>query len=123
MKIRGLLAALVLTAALFVSPAKAAIVTLPFSSFGNGAVTVTFDYNEQNGDVKKFVCANASPYDAWFGVFYVDPNTQAETLVYQKTCAANGTTTQVVAGLTLAWDTVDGGLNMGNYQFRARWPN
>jgi len=121
---RILVAVLIVVAVLTmaIAPAQAAIVTLDFASFGGGAVTVTFDYNENNGNVVRFTCTNNSIYNAWFGVYLVDPDTQAETLVYERTCVANDVTIQNVAGTTLAWDTVDGGLMMGNYQFRARWP-
>lgn len=106
----------VLLVLLSVLPAKAAIVTQPFTSFGNGLVTVTFDWNENNGDVKRFECVNNSNFDAWFGVYL------SGVLQYEKICPAQGTTVQVVAGTNLAWDTVDGGLIFGDYSFGAVWP-
>lgn len=107
---------------LAVAPASAAIETMLFTSLGGGAVVVTFDYNTNNGNVTKFTCTNTSDQDAWFGVYLMDYANGTEQLLYQRTCGAWSTITQNVAGLTLTWDTVNGGLNMGDYQFRARYP-
>jgi len=101
----------------------ATIDTMPFASFGNDAVTVTFDYNRISGDVKRFTCTNDSDYNAWFGIYLMDYEAGTEQLVYEKVCGAHSVVIQVCAGTTIEWDTVDGGIMMENYQFRARWPS
>lgn len=122
-KTRSVVVLAVLLLALIVAPvANAAIVTLDFASFGGGQVVINFDYNEGNGNVIRFRCINGSQYDAWFGIYLVDPITHAETLVAERTCLANTTIEQNVPGVSMSWDLVNGGINMGNYQFRARWP-
>ena len=98
-----------------------AINTLEFASFGDRAVVVDFDYNTNSGNVTRFRCTNNSPHPAYFRVLQ-DDGAGNLTQVYEKTAPANQVTTQNVAGLTLTWDTVEGGLNMGAYQFQARWP-
>jgi hypothetical protein len=40
------------------APAHAAIVTMDFASFSNGAAVVNFDYNEGNGNILRFRCVN-----------------------------------------------------------------
>jgi hypothetical protein len=100
--------------------ARAEIINFPFTQLGGGQVTVTFDYEANNGDVKKFYCENSSPYDAWFGVY--ERIDGVYVLLYERVCPSNDTTVQVVAGTTLAWDTVDGGLIFGPYSFAAVWP-
>lgn len=112
----------VLLAMLVVVPAFASIVTLPFSSFGGGAVVINFDYNTGNGNVLRFRCINESDSAAWFGVYLMDYEAGTETLVGERYCLAHETITQNVPGVSIAWDTVDGGIMMGNYQFRARYP-
>lgn len=124
-RIRMWSVALAVVLALVVAPvAQAAIVTLDFASFGNGQVTVNFDYNQGNGNILRFRCINNSDQPAWFGVFLMDytQNPPGETLVGQRTCAAHSTIEQNVPGVSMAWDLVNGGIMMGNYQFRARWP-
>lgn len=105
-----------------VLPASAAIVTMEFASFNNGQAVVNFDYNTGNGNVLRFRCVNNSAYAVWFGVFRVDPITGQETLLGERTCNAGQTLEQNVPGVSVQWDLIDGGLMMGNYQFRARWP-
>lgn len=106
---------------LAVAPAQAAIETLEFASFGDGIVQVTFDYNTNNGNVVRFTCTNNSDFPALFRVLEDVGGTQV--LRYERACAAHSVVTQNVAGLTLTWDTVNGGLNMGPYTFQARWPD
>lgn len=121
--LRASVFALVLILALAVAPiAQAAIITLDFASFGSGAVVINFDYNQGNGNILRFRCINNSQYDAWFGVYDVDPNSGLETLLGERYCLAGQTIEQNVPGVSVAWDLVDGGLIMGDYQFRARWP-
>ena len=106
---------------LAVAPASAAIDTLEFASFGDGIVRVTFDYNTNTGNVTKFTCTNNSDYPALFRVLEGVGGTLV--LRYERVCGAHDVVTQNVAGLTLTWDVVNGGLNMGPYQFQARWPD
>lgn len=83
-RIRMWSVALAVVLALVVAPvAQAAIVTLDFASFGNGQVTVNFDYNQGNGNILRFRCINNSDQPAWFGVFLMDytQNPPGETLV------------------------------------------
>lgn len=75
---------------LAVAPASAAIVTLEFASFGNGIVTVTFDYNQGNGNVLRFTCTNNSDFGARFRV--LEDVGGALTLRYEKLCPAHGVT-------------------------------
>lgn len=105
---------------LSVVPAQAAIVTLEFASFGDGIVTVTFDYNQGNGNVLRFTCTNNSDFGARFRV--LEDVGGVLTLRYEKLCPAHGITVQNVAGTSLAWDLIDGGLIMGPFQFQAQWP-
>lgn len=121
MKTRITLLALVLLLVL-AAPAQAAIVTLEFASFDNGRAVVNFDYNTGNGNVLRFRCVNNSPNALWFGVYRVDPVTGAETLLGQRTCLAGQTLEQNVPGVSVQWDLIDGGLIMGDLQFRARYP-
>ena len=102
------------------SPAQAAIVTFEHSSFGDGIVTITFDYNTGNGNVLRFTCTNNSDFAASFRV-YEDVG-GVQVLRYEKLCPGHTITIQNVAGTTLAWDLIDGGLMMGPYTFGARWP-
>lgn len=104
------------------APAQAAIVTLEFASFDNGAALVNFDYNQGNGNVLRFRCINNAPNAVWFGVYLVDPITGVETLLGERTCLAGETLVQNVPGVSVQWDLIDGGLIMGDYQFRARYP-
>jgi hypothetical protein len=123
--VRGLVLAVLVVLALVVAPAaQAAIVTLDFASFGSGAVVVNFDYNEGNGNVLRFRCINNSDQSAWFGVYLMDYTTDppGETLVGERVCLPHETITQNIPGVSMAWDLVDGGIMMGNYQFRARYP-
>lgn len=106
---------------LAVAPASAAIDTLEFASFGDGIVRVTFDYNTNTGNVTKFTCTNNSDYPALFRVLEDVGGTVV--LRFEKLCPAHGVTVQNVAGTTVAWDLVDGGLMMGPYQFQAQWPS
>lgn len=123
---RTLTRSVILTAlllALISAPvANAAVVTLPFAEFGGGAVAITFDYNEGNGNILRFRCNNFSTYDAWFGVYLVDPDTGEETLLGERICTAGSVIEQNVPGVSMTWDLQNGGINMGNYVFRARWP-
>lgn len=110
----------VLSLVLSAPAAQAAIVTLEFASFGNGIVTVTFDYNQGNGNVLRFTCTNNSDFGARFRVLEDVGGTVV--LRYEKLCPAHGVTVQNVAGTSLAWDLIDGGLIMGPFQFQAQWP-
>lgn len=83
------------------APTQAAIVTLEFASFDNGAAIVNFDYNEGSGNVLRFRCINNSANALWLGVYLVDPNTGQETLLGEKTCLAGQTLTQNVPGVTV----------------------
>jgi len=93
-----------------------AIVTLDFATFGGGAVVVNFDYNDVNGNVVRVRGINNSAHAAIFTVL----NNDVQAL--QVTLPAGQTATQNVSNINLSWDTVEGGLLMGAYQFQARWP-
>lgn len=96
--------------------------TIVYSEFDNGAGRIEFDYNRNTGDVSRFRCVNNTAYPVWGGAYSVDPVTGAETLLWQGTCQPGQTVTFTVNKFNLQWDLVDGGLIMGNYQLRARWP-
>ena len=103
--------------------AHAAIVTVPFSEFGSGAVVINYDRNDGNGNVLRFRCINNSPYPAWLAVY----NNGA--LLGQATCPANGTYEVNIPGVTVRYVCIpdppwedDCGLQMGGYVFMARWP-
>lgn len=99
-----------------------AIVTLPFAEFANGQVLVTFDYNDGNGNVTKLHIDNQSAYAIKFTVYERTDAEGTEVQRFVLTVPANTLKDQNVAGTTLAWDTVDGGLMMGPYRFEAQWP-
>jgi len=52
----------------------------------------------------------------------MDYDAGTEQLLGQRICAPGETFEQNVPGVSVAWDLVDGGIIMANYQFRARWP-
>lgn len=110
------------TPAAITGGASVAIETLVHSEYNNGAARLEFDYNQNTGDVSRFRCVNKSAYALWGGVFEVDPATGAETQLWEGTCQAGQTVSYPISKFKLMWDTVDGGLILGNYQMRARWP-
>lgn len=99
-----------------------AIQTLTYAAFDNDAAKIQFDYNQNTGDVSRFRCVNNSARPLWGGVYNVDPITGAETLVWEGTCQPGQTASYPVNRFNIAWDLVDGGIILGNYQLRARWP-
>lgn len=95
--------------------------TYQHSSFGGGAVRIEFDRNTANNRVSQVRCINNSAYAAAFRVF------ESGAQVYPAgggwaMAPANQTTSWNTGGITISWDTVDGGLLMGNYSFFAGWP-
>lgn len=127
-RIRMWSVALAVVLALVVAPvAQAAIVTLDFASFANGLVIVNYDRNDGNGNVLRFRVINNSDQPAWFGVYTCPGGTC--TLLGEAAVAGGVTFEQGVPGVTVRYVCVpdppwpdDCGLQMGDYQFRARWP-
>lgn len=119
---------IVLLLALIGAPAaEAAIITTPFAEFGNGAVVINYDRNDGSGNVLRFRVINNSDLPAWFGVFTCPDGVC--TLLGGAAVAGGVTFEQGVPGVTVRWVCVpdppwpdDCGLQMGDYQFRARWP-
>lgn len=99
-----------------------AIQTFTHSEYANGAVRLEFDWRDNTGEVIRFRCANNGTAALWGGVYEVDPVTGAETQLWTGTCQPGQTVTFPVSRFNLQWDTVDGGLIMGNYQIRTRYP-
>ena len=111
--------------------ANAEIVTVPFASFGNGGAVINYDHNTGNGNVLRFRCINDSAGTLWFGVYMMDYDAGTETLLGEKDCIPGETFEQNVPGVTVRWVCIpyeghlewppDCGLDMANYQFRARY--
>lgn len=129
-RIFSLALALVLIAML-AYPAQAAIITTPFSEFGDGAVVIEYDRNDGNGNVLRFRVINNSDQPAWLGVY--DCPGGSCTLLGETVVAGGVTFEQNVPGVTVQWvcelyDPAhpewgeDCGLQMADYVFQARWP-
>ena len=91
--------------------------TFPHSSFGGGAVQVEVDINTANWKVVKMRCVNNSIYGARATIL------ESGVPVFEASAPANATTVWNVAGVQLAWDSVDGGIVMGNFVMQAQWPS
>jgi hypothetical protein len=93
-----------------------ATVTYPFCEMGGGIVRVEFDVNTANWRMTQIRCINNSNQDATAIVY------ETGVQVFEAVGLANGTTSWNTGGLQIAWDEIDGGLMLGNYELAASWP-
>lgn len=90
--------------------------TFPFAEFGNGIVRAEIDVNDANWRASRVRCINNS---AWPVVARV---LESGVEIFAATALANQTTQWNISAAQLGWDSVNGGLIMGNYVLQARWP-
>lgn len=90
--------------------------TFPFAEFGNGIVRVEIDVNDTNWRPSRVRCINNSTQPAAARIL------ENGVEVFTATAPAGQTTTWNISGVQLGWDTVNGGLMMGNYALQAQWP-
>ena len=91
--------------------------TFPHSSFGGGIVRVEVDINTANWKAVKMRCVNDSAHAASATIL------EGGAPVFEASAPANATTIWNVAGVQLGWDSVDGGIMMGNFVMQAQWPS
>lgn len=91
-----------------------AVQTFPFC--GVGGVVVEYDVNDANWRVSQVRCINDSDYPAVAEIY------ESGTLRFTATAPAHQTTSWNVTGVQLAYDSVNGGIMMGNYTMFCRWP-
>lgn len=90
--------------------------TFVFAEFGGGIVRVEFDVNDANWRPSRVRCINNS------AAALVARVLDGATDVFAATAPAGQTSTWNISGVQLGWDSVNGGLILGNYQIQARWP-
>lgn len=90
--------------------------TFQHSSFGEGQVIVEFDINDANWRMSQVRVINNSAYPLVARIY------EAGVLRYTANAPANQTTSWNTTGVQLGWDSVNGGLMMGNYTMFAQWP-
>ncbi len=90
--------------------------TFQFAEFGNGSVRVEIDVNDANWRPSRVRCINNSTVAAVARIL------ENGVEVFAATAPAGQTTQWNISGVQLGWDTVNGGLMMGNYVIQARWP-
>jgi len=92
------------------------IQTYLHSTFGGNAVIVEIDINDANWRVSRVRCINNSLYAAEASIY------NSGVLVYEASAPPGQTTQWNIAGVQLEWDSINGGIMMGNYTMNARWP-
>lgn len=90
--------------------------TFTFAEFGDGAVRAEIDVNDANWRPARVRCINSSAFAAVARIL------ENGVEMFAATAPAGQTTTWNISGVQLGWDSVDGGLMMGNYVLQARWP-
>jgi hypothetical protein len=90
--------------------------TFRIASFAADSVRVEIDVNNANWRVQKARCINDS--DAALKIIVYELGTQ----IYTAIAPAQQTTEWNVNPFQLGWDSVDGGLILGNYSFGTQWP-
>jgi hypothetical protein len=93
-----------------------ATLTFEHSSFAGGIVRVEFDVNDANWRVSRVRCTNNSNLSAAAAI--LDSGVEAFTAV----APPNATTSWNVTGIQLGWDSVNGGIMMGNYVVQVKYP-
>lgn len=81
-----------------------------------GAMRVEFDINDANWRMSQVRCINNSNQSAKAFIY------EGGILVFSATAPANQTTSWNTSGIQLGWDSVDGGLMMGNYVMAIQYP-
>ena len=99
------------------------IVTYPHSSYADGLVQLEFDWRENDGAVLRFRCINGSSEYLWGAVFEWNDGTQQYEEVWYGYCPPQDVVELPVKRFDIGWDLVDGGLIMGPYSIRTRWPD
>jgi len=90
--------------------------TFTHTVIAGGLVVLEFDVNDANWRMSQVRCINKSDKAA-VGYIY-----EGTTLRYTANAPANQTTSWNTTGVQLGWDSVDGGLIMGNYTIQFNWP-
>lgn len=89
--------------------------TFQYASFC-GQVRIEFDVNDANWRVSQMRCINNSIYQARATIL------ESGTIRFTAVAPANRTSSWNVTGVQLGWDSINGGIMMGNYVMLARWP-
>ena len=90
--------------------------TFPCAAFADGAVQVEMDVNDATWRPSRVRCLNTSNRTAVAEIY------RAGSLVFTETAPANQTTTWNISGVQLGWDSVNGGVLLGDYTVSVRWP-
>lgn len=90
--------------------------TFRHSSFGSDQVIVEFDINDNNWRMSQVRVINKSTYSLVAQIY------EAGVLRFTANAPAGQTTSWNTTGIQLGWDSVNGGLIMGNYTMSAQWP-
>lgn len=54
--------------------------------------------------------------------YYSGGGSYSFAATFNEVAPANATTEWNVPGMQIGWDSVDGGIMLGNWELRARWP-
>lgn len=89
--------------------------TFPYASFGE-LVRCELDVNDKTWRPSQVRVINnsASPLKARV--------LEAGAVVFEATAPAGQTTSWNISGVQLGWDSVNGGLMLGDYVLQAQWP-
>jgi len=91
-----------------------ALQAIPHSIFPD--VTVEIIVQNVNWKVSAVRCVNNSEYAAAADIL------ESGVLVFHAVAPAGQTTQWNVGGVQLGWDSIDGGIIMGDYVMQAQWP-
>ena len=91
--------------------------TFQHSSFGGGIVRVEYDVNDANWRVSQVRCINNSDQPC------TATSLERGIQRFQATAPAKQTTTWNTTGIQLGWDSVNGGIMMGNYVMQVQYPS
>lgn len=90
--------------------------TFRHSSFNNEQVIVEFDINNVNWRMSQVRCINNSGSAARATIL------ENGVQIFTAIALANQTTSWNTTGVQLGWDSVNGGIMMGNYVMQVQYP-
>lgn len=90
--------------------------TFPFASFGDGSVYAELDVNDANWRVTRGRVVNPSAFPLKVIVY------ENGVAIYSAIAPAGRTTQWNLNPFRLGWDSVDGGLILGPYEFGTQYP-